>query len=326
MSTLLQDYAQLRSQDLRHVREHVSEVLCPHRLSLAGGRQALETALFYRQGDSLGFGRLSYGAEVTIEPEPFQDFYLLQVPIRGKEEIRLHQGMYASNAQAASLISPNHVFSMSHSDKADKLFVRIARQGLEAHYRQYYGRAHRGVLEFFPIIRFDEPKGQTLWRLLCWQFNEASEGVMLDSPAMRASVEDTLMTALLELLAHNQPQRDERRVAAPAAVRRAIDYMETHAAEPLTASDIARHAGVSTRSLYEGFRQGLGQSPMAFLKTLRLKQVRQALQEASGSGVSVTELALAWGFGHLGQFAADYRAKFGELPSQTLQGGARRSV
>lgn len=323
MSTILQHYAQLRSQDLRHVREHVSEVLCAHRLSLAGGRRHLETELCYRQGDSLGFGRLRYGAEVTIEPEPFQDFYLLQVPIRGKEEIRLSQGMYASDAQAASLIGPNHVFSMSHSDEADKLFVRIERSGLEAHYRQYYGQAQRGVLEFFPLIRFDEPKGRTLWRLLCWQFNEASEGVMLDSPAMRASVEDTLMTALLELLAHNQPPRSEGRLAAPAAVRRAVEYMEHHASEPLTASDVARHAGVSTRSLYAGFRQSLGQSPMAYLKTVRLKRVRQALQEASGSGqTSVTELALAWGFGHLGQFAADYRARFGELPSETLRGGS----
>ncbi len=324
MSTILQHYAQLQSQDLRHVREHVSGVLCPHRLSLAGGRQRLETALFYRQGDSLGFGRLSYGAEVTIEPEPFQDFYLLQVPIRGKEEIRLSQGLYASDAQAGSLISPNHVFSMSHSDEADKLFVRIARQGLEAHYRQYYGQTHTGVLEFCPIIRFDDAKGQTLWRLLRWQFNEASEGVMLDSPAMRTSVEDTLMTALLELLAHNQPPRDERRIAAPAAVRRAVEYMEHHASEALTAGDVARHAGVSTRSLYAGFRQSLGQSPMAFLKTVRLKRVRQALQEAAGSQASVTDLAVAWGFGHLGQFAADYRAQFGELPSETLRGPLRR--
>lgn len=319
MSTILQRYAQLHSQDPRHVREHVSDVLCPHRLKLASGCHHLETSLFYRQGNSLGFGRLSYGAEVTIEPDPLQAFYLLQVPIRGKEEIRLQQGMYASNAQAASLISPSHVFSMSHSGEADKLFVRIDRRGLEAHYRQYFGQAHRGQLEFFPIIRFDEQKGQTLWRLLCWQFNEASDGVMLDSPAMRAAVEDTLMTALFELLAHNQQPRDDTRRAAPAAIRRAMEYIETHAAEPITASQLAQQVGVSTRSLYAGFRSSVGQSPMAFLKAVRLERVRQALLQASGSGVSVTELAMAWGFGHLGQFAADYRAQFGELPSETLR-------
>jgi AraC-like DNA-binding protein len=33
----------------------------------------------------------------------------------------------------------------------------------------------------------------------------------------------------------------------------------------------------------------------------------------------VTAVALRWGFGHLGQFAADYRARFGELPSETLR-------
>lgn len=323
MFTLLQQYAQLQSQDPRHVREFVSGVLCAHRLNLAAGQRQLETTLCYRQGEHLGFGRLRYGAEVIIEPEPFQNFYLLQVPIRGKEEIRLNQGLYASDAQTASLISPNHVFSMSHSGEADKLFVRIARQGLEAHYRQYYGHEHTGILEFRPIIRFDDARGQTLWRLLRWQFNEASEGIMLDSPAMRATVEETLMTALLELLVHNQALRDERRIAAPAAVRRAVEYMEHYASEALTVSEIARYAGVSTRSLYAGFRQGLGQSPMAFLKTVRLKRVRHALQEAAGSPASVTDLALAWGFGHLGQFAADYRAQFGELPSETLRGGAK---
>ncbi|MCK5375915.1 MAG: helix-turn-helix domain-containing protein, partial [Acidobacteria bacterium] len=33
----------------------------------------------------------------------------------------------------------------------------------------------------------------------------------------------------------------------------------------------------------------------------------------------VTDVANNWGFWHMGQFAADYRKMFGELPSQTLQ-------
>lgn len=325
MISILQHHAQLRSDDLRHVRQHVSEVLCPHQLVLAAGRRNLETALFYRQGTHLGYGRLRYGAQVTIEPEPLQTFYLLQIPIRGKEEIHLRQGMYASDAQAGSLISPSHRFSMSHSDEADKLFVRIDRQSLEAHYRQHFGRALQGTLEFFPSIRFDEQKGQALWRLLSWQFNEVSDGVMFDALATRHVLEDSLMTALLELLPHNQPGYDHPRRILSAALRRALDYIEHHALEPITAGDIARYAGVSTRSLYAGFRESLGQSPMGYLKNLRLQRVRQALQDAVGTGQSVTELAMAHGFTHLGQFSADYRALFNELPSQTLQGGLTRS-
>jgi AraC-like DNA-binding protein len=34
----------------------------------------------------------------------------------------------------------------------------------------------------------------------------------------------------------------------------------------------------------------------------------------------VNEIAARWGFDHAGNFAADYRRLFGELPSQTLRG------
>ena len=42
----------------------------------------------------------------------------------------------------------------------------------------------------------------------------------------------------------------------------------------------------------------------------------QALPE---DGVTVTEVAQHWGFGHLGSFAVLYRKRFGESPSQTLK-------
>jgi AraC family ethanolamine operon transcriptional activator len=34
----------------------------------------------------------------------------------------------------------------------------------------------------------------------------------------------------------------------------------------------------------------------------------------------VHEIARRWGFWHIGEFAADYRRLFGELPSQTFKG------
>ena len=33
---------------------------------------------------------------------------------------------------------------------------------------------------------------------------------------------------------------------------------------------------------------------------------------------TVTAIALRWGFTHLARFSGQYRARFGELPSQTL--------
>jgi AraC family ethanolamine operon transcriptional activator len=59
-------------------------------------------------------------------------------------------------------------------------------------------------------------------------------------------------------------------------------------------------------------------SPHAYLKAQRLNRVREDLKSALGDAGTVAAIAQRWGFWHTGNFAADYRRQFGELPSQTL--------
>jgi AraC-like DNA-binding protein len=64
----------------------------------------------------------------------------------------------------------------------------------------------------------------------------------------------------------------------------------------------------------------LAQTPTSYLKNARLERARSDLADArANSGVSVTGVAMRWGFTHLGRFATTYRARFGETPSQTLR-------
>src|SRR5690606_20245665 len=131
---------------------------------------------------------------------------------------------------------------------------------------------------------------------------EASDGPLLDYPLLAAQFEDTLMASLLSTLAHNQGSLSRAPLSvAPHFVRRAEEYMEHHAHEPLSASDIALHAGVSTRSLFAGFRTYRDTTPTAHLRALRLEKVHAALSSPSSSPESVTVIALRWGFSHLGQ-------------------------
>ena len=80
--------------------------------------------------------------------------------------------------------------------------------------------------------------------------------------------------------------------------------------------DLAEIAGVSVRRLQQAFREHLGTTPFAHLHDLRLDRIHDDL--VHGRGGTVTEVALSWGITHLGRFAAAYRERFGELPSQTL--------
>jgi hypothetical protein len=52
------------------------------------------------------------------------------------------------------------------------------------------------------------------------------------------------------------------------------------------------------------------------MKGLQLSRVRNDLLRFD-EGESITDLANVHGFWHMGQFAADYRLLFGELPSKT---------
>ena len=60
---------------------------------------------------------------------------------------------------------------------------------------------------------------------------------------------------------------------------------------------------------------------MSYLRDARLDRVRAELADLTGApGVKVTEVAMKWGFHHLGRFSAAYRQRFGESPSETLRG------
>ncbi|MDJ0513983.1 MAG: helix-turn-helix domain-containing protein [Methyloceanibacter sp.] len=94
----------------------------------------------------------------------------------------------------------------------------------------------------------------------------------------------------------------------------------------LTPADLCDHAGVGERTLQNAFRDRFGTTPAAFLKARRLAAVRAALKNCN-DGLAVGDIAADYGFFHTGQFAADYRRAYGELPSETLwrsQGGATR--
>lgn len=108
-----------------------------------------------------------------------------------------------------------------------------------------------------------------------------------------------------------------RSVPAPGYIRAAVHFIDEHAQDLPTVSEIAAAAGVSARALSGGFAKYVGVSPRAYLNERRLHGVRR---ELAGGAASVASAAHAWGYVNLGSFAASYRRRFGENPSQTLRG------
>jgi len=108
------------------------------------------------------------------------------------------------------------------------------------------------------------------------------------------------------------------------AVSRALPFIEAHQGSPITLEDLCRATRLSRRTLHYAFKEHFGVTPKAYLTAIRLDGVRRELvPRATPPGVA--DVAGRWGFWHMGQFAADYRKQFGELPSETLRrrGGLR---
>ena len=79
---------------------------------------------------------------------------------------------------------------------------------------------------------------------------------------------------------------------------------------------LARQSGASIRSLQNSFRQHLSATPNAYILQMRLSRVHTELLTGSGDE-SIEKIASRWGFGHMGYFAARYRAQYGQAPSDT---------
>jgi AraC-like DNA-binding protein len=116
---------------------------------------------------------------------------------------------------------------------------------------------------------------------------------------------------------------DGRGDAHPDTLRRAVGFIEANPDLDIGLADIARSAYVSPRTIQLAFRRHLDTTPTAYLRRVRLDHARRQLQAAdpeAGDRITVTRVAIEWGFANPGRFARYYRAAFGESPAETLKG------
>lgn len=112
-------------------------------------------------------------------------------------------------------------------------------------------------------------------------------------------------------------RRPKTRVRSLAMVRIMECFVDADWVD-LTPAALCSYAQVSERTLQYAFRERFGMTPAKYLKARRLAAVRSALKNTDLLATGVGAVAEQFNFWHVGQFAADYRRAFGELPSETL--------
>ena len=138
------------------------------------------------------------------------------------------------------------------------------------------------------------------------------------SPLLERYLEEETAYQFISL-ALGRPQESYRLPVHAAAkhTRTAIYYIMPRLRTPLTVVEVCSATGIGRRTLEMSFRRYLGISPKRFIKQMRYALCREEL--LTQRWPTVSSVAGAWGFWHMGQFAADYRALFGESPRETLR-------
>ena len=136
----------------------------------------------------------------------------------------------------------------------------------------------------------------------------------------RRALRATLLEAVSGLFSSAETGRScgGRAAGRHRTVRRADEFLCANPVRPIYTEDLCEALGVSASAMHEAFHSMFGISPHRYLKLRRMSLVRATLLSSAGPWRSVKAAALSYGFWHLGQFAHDYRAVFGELPSATL--------
>lgn len=319
---LLQQHPVFTSHDIDHAREHVARLFCAHGLQQVGASQVLDCHMHRVALGALSLNYLGYGAEVEISPGCLDSFYLVQIPLAGRADIRYGGQRVDSDTTTAVVLSPHQPVTMRwHADCA-QLMLHIPRPLIE----QRMAATPDGPgapLDF--ALALPQDAGITAgWcrMVLDLAHNIDAHGTAwLGHAGAVASLQDMLLAGLLSLQPHDRVAPALAACALPRHVQRATEFIRAQAEQALSVTDIARAACVSVRALEEGFRRHLDTTPGVYLRTVRLQQVHEQLRAAAreGRAVPLFELAYRYGFFHLGRFAAYYKAQFGESPSATLK-------
>lgn len=318
----LKRFELFHSRELDFTREAVGRIFVPHRLDLIGTSARLDAWMRTRRVRDLAVNFITYGGNVHIEPGPLETFFVVQMPIAGRAEVRCGAKSVHSTPKLASVISPTEHLTMLWSSDCVQMICRIERFALEAHLSDIMGAPLQRPLRFEPGMDVSTGYGLS-WKLhlstLAEELDRSTSA--LNFPLVARRVEDALMTLLLLAQPNNYTAKinGERTPAPTRAVGIALDLIECHPEWEHTTASLARAAGVSVRALQRSFQKHLNTSVMAHLKSIRLRRVRDALRAAEPDAVTVTEIAGRWGFTHPGHFANAYRRHFGENPSRTLR-------
>ncbi|MGJ4944906.1 helix-turn-helix transcriptional regulator [Bradyrhizobium sp. HKCCYLS1011] len=298
--------------------------LAPHaRIELNSGQSAFRWRGRFASTRSFSWWEVESEIDWTCRFAQRKERVGLVLPSSGTVNARIRNRTIAIDRQCALALSVPDVSSISYSGRGKHGHVTLEFEpaAVQKTLSAIFEGATLRSSELIPRLDLASPAGGMLRAL-----GDAIGAGMHDARLRSEKSMALLGEAVLRLVFLNFPHRLSNRAqphltdATSRQIMKAVDFMRANMHQPLTLSEVADATGIGVRSLQYGFRRFRNTTPLAYLREIRLEAVQAELASPLNL-LPIKDVALKWGFTHMGHFAARYRAAYGETPSETARLG-----
>jgi AraC-like DNA-binding protein len=313
----LRRHVRLQTTALDEAQEAAGRVMSAHRLRAGRPHEFGSRLHAVGIGDSTLLSALYDGAADVTARVPME-YYTLLLVLSGGMDVEA-AGTARVRAGRACVISPGERLRLRFAPGTAQVAAKLPRTVVERAWTRLGAEPAPGPV--FALTAPDDAAWIAALRLAVSAVDRFDSGFLPAGTGFE--LERMLVTALLLAQPHDRAEAMVRGGGARGyrAAGVAADALADDPVPPLRPEELARHAGVSLRTLQEGFRSRFGTSLTGYQRDLRLERAHRALSapDAADAAGTVADVALACGFPHLGRFARDYRRRYGTSPSTTLR-------
>ena len=304
--------------DADDAAEAVGRIFCPHKLNPTAPKNKDFFAIHNSYGmNGFSLNAVRYGGEVEIDPGCLEGFFLMQIPLVGKAEVRNgNRTVYSMPGKTASLLSPTRETNMLWQDSCGQMIVFFDRKVVENRLSRLLDR-HVDEVVFDPEFSLDTPSGQAFMAQVNYLQSviEQNNGVPNHTQSL---ILESLINTLLVMQNHNFSafiDGSPTSLIVPKHIKRAFEYISENYSNANVCEQVPLYAGMSIRTLQAGFRKHYGKTITQSIQDIRLDELKKRIDQNS-SGAPVSELMLDVGLSHFSRAAAAYKQRFGVSPSQ----------
>ncbi|MBK1718955.1 AraC family transcriptional regulator [Thiocystis violacea] len=319
LADYLTGFPLLSTRDLDESRAVIGELWGEHEVAIKG-RVPFETQVNHADIAQMGLTYVRCPTPLRVRCTVGGDRFTLYLHEEGAAEHRLNGRSIVATPDTGVILAPGQEARME-TGAVRLLALDFSQARVEA------ALLARGL----PRIRVEpwtshcdltSPTGAALRSLSRWTARELDQiGTPLARGPAAQHLDHALFSLFLACIAESCPSP-----ATPGPMLGKLKLSELEGwildnlCQPLSVDLMARFAGVSPRAVQLAFRRHRQCTPLAFIRRARLHSLRRALlARGEEATVTVTQVAMEFGFFHLGRFADAYRREFGEPPAETLR-------